>query len=110
MLLAGCYGRASPETCHAKYIRDQRGEYGDYERCLARYESRQRASKERQLGLRPSRSEIAAQVMLGVVAAMAASDPPTYGTQLRCADGWYSSCIVEQESYQGCCSHHGGIP
>ena len=36
--LASCYGKATPESCHAKYVRDKRGDAvrDTYERCLER--------------------------------------------------------------------------
>lgn len=37
-MLCSCYGKASPETCHAKHIRDGRGDDGAYDRCMATYE------------------------------------------------------------------------
>lgn len=40
-LVGGCYGRASPDTCHAKHIRDGRGGGAkNYDRCLASYHCR----------------------------------------------------------------------
>lgn len=46
-LVAGCYGPASPKTCYAKFIRDQSGGPGDFERCLARAGRRMPADFER---------------------------------------------------------------
>ena len=39
-LVTGCYGRPSPTTCHAKFIRDEKGRAGDYDRCMAAYHCR----------------------------------------------------------------------
>jgi hypothetical protein len=38
-LLTACYGRASPDTCHAKYVRDRPNPRG-YERCMSSYRRR----------------------------------------------------------------------
>ena len=39
MFVAGCYGPASPETCHARYVRDHPNQY-HYERCMVQYRVR----------------------------------------------------------------------
>lgn len=40
LVFSGCYGRESPESCHAKHVRDGRGSAGSYERCMTRYRQR----------------------------------------------------------------------
>lgn len=104
MLMAGCYGRASPQTCYAKFIRDQRGGPDSYERCMAKYEARERVLAERRQGLRPSRARMGAAIALGIVG-VAVAVRQDEQQRIRCADGWLSGC---RTPHQGCCSHHGG--
>lgn len=72
LALAGCYGRASPTTCRAKYIRDGRGDADDtYEMCMDRYARGQQLREEVRLGLRPSRAATVWRT-IGAVAVAAA--------------------------------------
>ena len=112
MLLNGCYGRASPKTCHAKYVRDGKGEPGDYDRCMAIYERREQIIAERRAGVRPSKGEL----ILGFVAVAATlqagrtttADYRPYASYAVCRDGWTSGCAAYAR-HSGCCSYHGGL-
>jgi len=103
--LSSCgYGRASPETCHAKHIRDGKGGPSAYDRCIATYEREELIREERQLGLRPSRAE----TIIGIVGAAAILSSAR--RPLICDDGSPSpTCLEGRASNQGCCSWHRGL-
>ena len=63
VLLTGCYGAATPRTCYAKFVRDKRGEPGDYDRCLAKAARREAILDAQARGELPTKTDRALAVM-----------------------------------------------